>query len=87
MEQVYAITFQEESECGEYNSGLSYILKTQELAKKYLNDILEDEISNLKDSGYTKEELKIDKQDDYFTIQYGGGYVEFNISSYSILEQ
>jgi len=56
MEQIYAITFQEESECGEYSSGLSYILKTQELAKKYLNDIFEDEISNLKDSGYTKEE-------------------------------
>ena len=87
MEQVYAITFQEESEYGEYSSGLSFILKTQELAKKYLNDILENEISNLKDSGYTKEELKIDKQDDYFIIQYDGGYVEFNISSYSILEQ
>lgn len=84
MEKVYAISFHEEESCGESSGGLSYILKTKELARKYLETIFNDEIINFQDMG---EELIIDKQEDYFIIECGNKFVEFRITSSNILEK
>lgn len=59
MNKVYVISFKDEYENGEYESGVSYVFDTLEKAKDMLEIIKKDELAKHKKNGIKNTSTKI----------------------------